>query len=72
MRTNKLTIAKNLDLKPIAPILSKMKIGQSESYSLTKYYSVETTIRRVSKMKQMGFSYKTNNDNNTITVTRTK
>jgi len=55
-------------LKPLAPLLKKMNIGDKEEYPFRRFTSVKTTIERVQTETGKRFSYKTLET--TIEVTR--
>ncbi|MFW5758489.1 MAG: hypothetical protein ACOCYO_07400 [Bacteroidota bacterium] len=55
--------------RPIAPVLKKMKVGDSEVYPLSQYSSVVSVKRRVNI--QTGFNYSFKAKENCVIVTRT-
>ena len=59
---------KPVEIKPIARLIKKLEVGQSESWPIAQLSSVRNTVSRIQLQHQRRFS--TSTDGKHITVTR--
>ncbi len=58
----------SVETKPIAGLIKKLEVGQSESWPIVQLSSVRNTVNRIKLQHQRRFS--TSTDGKYITVTR--